>query len=96
MIAFHEKLCYSEKNKRKARSQKEERALIFYLKDYEQYYEGEDVTLALQEALRECKRHPGSTLKLGGGEIHFYGKYAFENPDLSLPDSCHGKAGSAD
>lgn len=50
----------------------------FYLRDYEQYYEGKDATLAVQEALRECRRHPGSTLKLGGGELHFYGKYAFE------------------
>ncbi len=52
--------------------------MVFYLRDYEQYYEGKDATLAVQEALRECRRHPGSTLKLGGGELHFYGKYAFE------------------
>lgn len=38
-------------------------SLDFYLRDYEQYYEGKDATLAVQEALRECRRHPGLYIK---------------------------------
>jgi len=52
--------------------------MIIELKDYKHLFEGNDATLAVQEALLACKAHPGSTLKLGGGELHFYKKYAFE------------------
>lgn len=52
--------------------------MIIELKNYLHLTENNDATLALQEALHVLKNHPGSTLKLGGGEYHFYKKYAFE------------------
>ncbi len=52
--------------------------MIIELKDYLYLSEGKDTTLAVQEALHILKANPGSTLKLGGGEYHFYKKYAFE------------------
>lgn len=52
--------------------------MTIYLNDYKQFFIGDDATLALQEALLACARHPGSTLKLGGGTLHFYKKFAFE------------------
>ena len=48
------------------------------LKDYLYLADGNDITLAVQEALHVLKSNSGSTLKLGGGEYHFYKKYAFE------------------
>ena len=52
--------------------------MIISLNDYRPLFDGNDATLAVQEALLACKDNPGSTLKLGGGELHFYKKYAFE------------------
>lgn len=59
-----------------------------YLKDYEKYSTGEDMTLAAFMATRDMK--DGDTLCLGGGELHFYPDYAFKkeyfisNNDYSL------------
>lgn len=52
--------------------------MIVHLQDYQSLFDGEDATLAVQEALFTCAKHPGSTLKLGGGTLHFYPKYAME------------------
>lgn len=52
--------------------------MVVHLQDYQALFDGEDVTLAVQEALFACAKHPGSTLKLGGGTLHFYPKYALE------------------
>lgn len=52
--------------------------MIVHLKDYQQFFDGDDATLALREALLKCKDNPGSTLCLGGGELHFRKTYAFE------------------
>lgn len=61
--------------------------MIVQLQDYRHLFEGEDATLAVQEALLACARHPGSTLRLGGGTLHFYPKYALEKEyDISNND----------
>ena len=52
--------------------------MIIELKDFLYLSENDDATLAVQEALHILKENPGSTLKLGGGQYHFYKKYAFE------------------
>lgn len=52
--------------------------MIISLNDYRHLFEEKDATLAVQEALLVCRDNPGATLKLGGGELHFYKKYAFE------------------
>lgn len=52
--------------------------MTVHLSDYKHLFRGEDATLALQEALYQCKTHPGSTLKLGGGTLNFSGKYAYQ------------------
>jgi len=52
--------------------------MIISLNDYKALFDGTDATLAVWEALQTCKENPGSTLKLGGGKLHFYKKYAFE------------------
>lgn len=52
--------------------------MIFNLNDFLYLKDGNDITLCIQEALHALKAHPGSTLKLGGGEYHFYKKYAYE------------------
>ncbi len=52
--------------------------MIIELKNYLYLADGDDITLAVQEALHILKDNPGSTLKLGGGVYHFYKKYAFE------------------
>lgn len=49
-----------------------------YLSDYRSLFVGDDATLAVQEALRACREHPGSVLHLGGGTLSFYKTYAFE------------------
>ena len=46
------------------------------LSDYLYLKEGNDCTLAVIEAIHNLK--DGDTLLLGGGEYHFYAKYAFE------------------
>ena len=51
--------------------------MIVQLKDFSHLFMGDDATLAVLEALRVCKQNSGSTLKLGGGELHFYPQYAF-------------------
>ena len=52
--------------------------MIISLGDYSNLFDGKDATLAVLEALSACRLHPGSTLRLGGGELHFYRKYAFQ------------------
>lgn len=52
--------------------------MLIKLNDYKHLFIDDDATLALQEALIACARNPGATLKLGGGTLHFYKKFAFE------------------
>ena len=52
--------------------------MLIDLKNYKHLWIGDDATLALQEALLACAANPGSTLKLGGGTLHFYKEFAFE------------------
>lgn len=52
--------------------------MIIHLNDYRHLFDGEDAALAVQEALLACRKHPGAVLKLGGGTLHFYPRYAFE------------------
>ena len=49
-----------------------------HLRDFAHLVEGDDWTLALQEALHQCKLHPGCTLHLDGGRKHLRQKYAAE------------------
>ena len=49
-----------------------------HLRDYAHLVEGDDWTLAVREALHQCKLQPGSTLHLDGGRKHFRKKYAAE------------------
>ncbi|MBO5417337.1 MAG: right-handed parallel beta-helix repeat-containing protein [Clostridia bacterium] len=46
--------------------------------DFKYLFDGNDATLAVQEAVRLCGENPGATLDLCGETLHFYGKYAFE------------------
>ena len=50
-----------------------------HLRDFAHLVEGDDWTLALREALHQCKLHPGSALHLDGGRKHFRKKYAAEH-----------------
>ena len=52
--------------------------MIIHLSDYQHLFQGDDATLAVQEALYVCRKHPGSILKLGGGQLHFHPRYAFQ------------------
>ena len=54
----------------------------FHLNDFAHLVDGDDWTLALQEALHHCKLHPGSTLHLDGGTKHFRKKYTAEHEYL--------------
>ncbi|MBP1583945.1 MAG: hypothetical protein J6866_08315, partial [Victivallales bacterium] len=51
----------------------------FHLRDFARLVEGDDWTLALREALHQCRLHPGCTLHLDGGVKHFRKKYAAEH-----------------
>ena len=46
--------------------------MIIHLSDYQHLFQEDDATLAVQEALYVCRKHPGSILKLGGGQLHFH------------------------
>ena len=63
--------------------------MIFNLKDFLYLKEDNDITLCVQEALHALKNNPGSTLKLGGGEYHFYNKFAFEK-DYYISNNTYG------
>lgn len=52
--------------------------MIIHLSDYQHLFQEDDATLAVQEALYVCRKHPGSILKLGGGQLHFHPRYAFQ------------------
>ena len=43
--------------------------------DLKYLFDGNDATLAVQEAVRLCGENPGATLDLCGETLHFYGKY---------------------
>lgn len=64
--------------------------MTVYIKDYLQYTENGDCTLAVQEALRVCKKQKAEKLLFEKGTYHFYGKYAYQkeyfmsNNDYSL------------
>ncbi len=64
--------------------------MIVKLNDYKHLFDGKDATLAVQEALLECRNNPGSTLLLGGDELHFYSKYAFEK-EYYVSNNDYGK-----
>ncbi len=64
--------------------------MIINLKDFLYLKEDNDFTLCVQEALHTLKKHPGATLKLGGGEYHFYEKYAFQK-DYYISNNTYGK-----
>ena len=52
--------------------------MVIHLNNYQHLFQENDATLAIQEALHFCREHPGSTLKLGGGQLHFHPRYAFQ------------------
>ncbi|MBO5069711.1 MAG: right-handed parallel beta-helix repeat-containing protein [Roseburia sp.] len=64
--------------------------MIIHINDYRHLFDGDDATLAVQEALVTCRKNPGSTLKLGGGELNFYKKYAFEK-EYYISNNDYGK-----
>ena len=63
----------------------------FHLNDFAYLVDGDDWTLAVQEALHQCRLHPGSTLHLDGGRKHFRKKYAAEHEYYVSNNDCGHK-----
>lgn len=60
-----------------------------FLKDYIHLFENGDCTLAVLTALSDAKKNKNVTLHLGGGNLHFYAKYA-EKRHYYISNNTHG------
>ena len=52
--------------------------MIIHLNDYRHLFDGKTPRWLYRRPSLACRKHPGAVLKLGGGTLHFYPRYAFE------------------